>query len=69
MFAPIIPTNLYFFLSFFFGHFAFSRAAPTAYEGSQARGLIGAIAATATWDITTSATYTIAHSNAGSLSH
>ena len=30
--------------SFFFGLFAFSRAAPTAYGGSQAWGLIGAVA-------------------------
>ena len=31
--------------SFFFWLFAFSRAAPVAYAGSQARGLIGAVAA------------------------
>ena len=31
--------------SLFFGLFAFSRADPTAYGGSQARGPIGAIAA------------------------
>ena len=30
---------------FFFGLFAISWAAPTAYGGSQARGLIGAVAA------------------------
>ena len=39
---------------FFFGLFVFSRAAPKAYGGSQARGRIGAVAtyttATATWD-------------------
>ena len=29
---------------FFFSLFAFSRAAPVAYGGSQARGLIGAVA-------------------------
>ena len=29
---------------FFFGLFAFSRASPVAYGGSQARGLIGAVA-------------------------
>ena len=29
---------------FFFGLFVFSRAAPEAYEGSQARGLIRAVA-------------------------
>ena len=34
---------LYFF--FFFGLFVFSRAAPVAYGGSQARGLTGAAAA------------------------
>ena len=34
------------FLFFIFCLFAFSRAAPTAYGGSQARGLIGAVAAT-----------------------
>ena len=30
-------------LFFFFGLFAFSRAAPVAYGGFQARGLIGAV--------------------------
>ena len=33
------------FIYFSFGVFAFSRAAPAAYGGSQARGLIGAVAA------------------------
>ena len=33
------------FFFFFFCLFAISKAAPTAYGGSQARGLIGAIAA------------------------
>ena len=56
----------------FFVLFAFSRAAPTAHGGSQARGLIGARAA----DLHHShgnagsepfATYTTAHSKAGSL--
>ena len=37
--------HLIFFLSFFFCLFAFSRAAPVAYGGSQARSRIGAIAA------------------------
>ena len=41
---------------FFFFLFAFSRAAPTAYGGSQARGLIGAVAASLHQS----------HSNAGS---
>ena len=31
------------FFSFFVGLFAFSRAAPAAYGGSQGRGLIGAV--------------------------
>ena len=35
----------YFKKNFFFGLFAFSRAAPAAYGGSQARGRIGAVAA------------------------
>ena len=34
-----------FFFFFFFGFFIFSRAVPAAYGGSQARGLIGAVAA------------------------
>ena len=43
-------------LIFFFSFFVFSRAALVAYGGSQARGLIGAVAAgldtaTATWDL------------------
>ena len=33
------------FVCLFFGFFAFSRAAPTAYGGSQDRGRIGAVAA------------------------
>ena len=33
-----------FFFCFVFGLFVFSRAAPTAYGGSQARGLIGDVA-------------------------
>ena len=45
-----------FFFFFFFGLFAFSRAAPTAYGGSQARGLIRAVAASLRQS----------HSNAGS---
>ena len=39
----LIDTSLAIF--FFFVFFAFSRAAPVAYGGSQARGLIGAVAA------------------------
>ena len=41
----ISSTPFFFFLFFFFGLFAFSRAAPAAYGGSQARSLIGAVAA------------------------
>ena len=33
------------FIYLFICHFVFSRAAPTAYGGSQARGRIGAVAA------------------------
>ena len=36
--------SLALFFFFFFCLFAFSRAAPMAYGGSQARGLIGAVA-------------------------
>ena len=61
------------FFFFFFCLFAFSRATPTAYGGSQARGLIGAHGCWPTpqpqqcqiW--TLSATHTTTHGNAGSL--
>ena len=43
----------------FFGLFAFSRAAPAAHGGSQARGLIGAVAASLCQS----------HSNVGSEMH
>ena len=36
---------LFYFIYLFFCLFAFSRAAPAAYRGSQAKGLIGAVAA------------------------
>ena len=36
---------LSFFLFFFFCLYAFSRVTPAAYGGSQARGLVGAVAA------------------------
>ena len=39
----LFPVYL-FICQFFFRLFAFSRAAPAAYGGSQARGLIGAVA-------------------------
>ena len=50
-----------FFLVFFF------RAAPVAYGSSQARGEIGAVAASL--HQATSKTYTTAYSNVGSLTH
>ena len=62
------------FLFFFFCLFAISWAAPAAYGGSQARGLIGA----SCWPTpqpqqlqiqASSAAYTTAHSNAGSSTH
>ena len=59
----------------FFCLFAFSRATPMAYGGSQARGLIGAVAHRPTPEPqqcrirAPSATCTTAHSNAGSLTH
>ena len=54
---------------FFF--FCIFRAAPEACGGSQARGLIGGIAAGLhhSHSNTRSATYTTAHGNAGSLTH
>ena len=51
-----IKSQIFFF---FFGLFAFSRAAPAAYGGSQARSLIGAVAAGLRQS----------HSNAGSELH
>ena len=39
------PFSFLFFFLFLFGLFAFSRAAPAAYRGSQARGPVGAVAA------------------------
>ena len=67
----IIVRGLFFF--FFFGLFAFSRAAPAAYGGSQARGLIGAIAASLRPQQlqiqAASATSIAACCNAGFLSH
>ena len=58
------PFTVFFFFFFFF-------AASTAYGGSQARGLIGAITTSLyqhrIW--ATSATYSTGHGNAGSLTH
>ena len=64
-----------FFCLVFFVFFAISWAAPAAYGGSQVRGLIGAIAPVLRQEPqqlgirAMSATYTTAHSNAGSLTH
>ena len=54
VFNPLGFCNLYLFI--FFWLFSFSRAAPAAYGGSQASGLIGAVAAGLSQS----------HSNAGS---
>ena len=60
---------------FFFVFLPFSWATPTVYGGFQARGLIGAVATGLTPQPqqhgiqATSATYTTAHGNAGSLTH
>ena len=63
-------------MDFFFSCLSvFSRAAPTAYGGSQARGLIRAVAAGLCQSHSNgqiqaaSVTYTTAHSNTGSLTH
>jgi len=70
--APSI--GLLFSLFFFFLSFVLFRATPVAYGGSQARGLIRAVAAGlhkrhSNIIRAPSATYTTAHSNAGSLTH
>ena len=67
--------NGFFLFVCLFGLFAFSRAAPRAYGGSQARGPIGAVAAGPVPQPqqcgiqAMSATYTTGHGNAGSLTH
>ena len=40
----IFALGLFYFILLYFCLFAFARAAPTAYRGSQARGLTGAVA-------------------------
>ena len=45
------------------------RATPAAYGGSQARGLIRAVAVSLRQIRTASVTYSTAHNNAGSLTH
>ena len=60
---------------YLFSLFDFSRAAPAAYGGSQARGLIRAVAAKPMPEPqqhgirAVSATYTTAHGNARSVTH
>ena len=54
---------------FFFCLFAFSRATFKAHGGSQARGLIGGVAAGLCQIRAVSATCTTAHGHAGSLTH
>ena len=54
------------FFCFCFCFFTLFRATPKAFGGSQARGLIGAVATGWIWAL--SATYTTAHGNAESLS-
>jgi len=51
--------SFFFFLLYFFCLFAFSSASPAAYGGSQARGLIGAVATS----------LCLSHSNARSELH
>ena len=63
---PPLPLGVLFFF------WSFSRAAPMAYGGSQARGLIGALAAglgQSPSNAAASATYTTAHGNTRSLTH
>ena len=66
-------TKSYSLLPIYF--FVCSRATPTAYGGSQARGRIGAVAGLPTPEPQqcqirdASATYATAHGNAGSLTH
>ena len=80
--VPLYPCSfnkyIFLFLFFFFCLFiflSFFRAAPVAYGGSQARGPIGAVVASLhrshsnTGIQAASATYNVAHSNPGSLTH
>ena len=57
---------------FVLGFFVFSRATPTAYGGSQARGLIEAVVVPQPQQCgiqSAPATYPTAHGNAGALTH
>jgi len=69
MFCQFLPCRkLYFILFIYF--FVFSRAAPEGYGGSQARDLIGhGLCQSHSNTGSEFATYTIAHGNAGSLTH
>ena len=60
--------SFYFYFSIIY-LFVFSKAAPTAYGGSQARGLIGRPEPQQRGIWAASGTYTMAHGNAGSLSY
>ena len=64
----ISEVEFYLFIYLFY-LFAFARAAPMAYGGSLARGLIGAVATGQCQNHSNSGSYTTAHSNAGSLTH
>ena len=72
---PFAETWMELEILFFYFIFAFSRATPVTYGGSQARGLIGVTAASLhqshgnAGSQAASATYTTAHGNAGSLTH
>ena len=74
-FIFILFYYLFIYLFIFFGLFAFSRAAPEAYGGSQARSRIGAVAAGLCYSHSNMESelrlqpYTTAHGNARSLTH
>ena len=74
--SSILPLVVVFFVCLFFVFclFAFSRAASAAHGDSQARGLIGAVAASLPEPQqhgiqAVNVSYTTAHGNAGSLTH
>ena len=71
----IYPCSLFYYLFIYLFSFCLFRAAPVAYGSSQARGGIGAVAASlwpqpqqcTIWAV--SLTYTTAHGSTGSLTH
>ena len=65
MFVHLVAVRKIFFLYLLL----FSRATPVAYGGSQARGLIRAVAAGLSQSHRASVTYSTAHGNAGSPTH